>query len=231
MTGNKRFQKYEKLGLRLTQAERKLILEGVTGLPEEIAQSIQATPVGQPILMTIDDWHGLAGYIASEANDTGDKRLQKRLDSIFSKIQDLLDAHHYEELPTSPMTKQPLTEESVQLAEWAAKMLIGAEQLGIKSRPVARFPLLWAQRAILMRLPILSADLQEKLAGDEPQLTVGDVGGLLIAFCEALIDAPPLQQFALILTAKGLKECLEAEVTGAAKPAPGGDDSSRSRSR
>ena len=231
MSGNKRFRKYEKVGLRLTQAERKLTLGGVTGLPEGIAQTVQAAPVGQPIMMTIDDWRELAGHIASEANDAGDKRLQKRLDSIFSKIQDLLDSHPDEAVAVSPMTKQPLAEESVQLAEWAATMLIGAEQLGIKSRPVARFPLLWAQRAILMRLPILSADLQEKLAGDEPQLTVGDVGGLLIAVCEALIDAPPLQQFALILTAKGLKECLEAEVTGAAKPAPGGDDSSRSRSR
>ena len=64
-------------------------------------------------------------------------------------------------------------------------MLIGAEQLGIKSKPVARFPMPRAQRAILMRLPIISAKLQAKLAEDEPNLTVGDVGGLLIAVSEA----------------------------------------------
>ena len=76
-------------------------------------------------------------------------------------------------------------------------MLIGAEQLGIKTKPVARFPVPKAQRSILMRLPVISANLQAKLAANEPHLTVGDVGGLLIAVSEALIDAPPLQQFAL----------------------------------
>ena len=155
--------------------------------------------------MTLDDWRELAGHIASEANDTGDKKLQRRLDTIFSKIQDLLDSHTDEEPSTSLKMKQPLAEESVQLAEWAARMLIGAEQLGIKSKPVARFPLPRAQRAILLRLPIISANLQETLAEDEPHLTVGDVGGLLIAVSEALLDAPPLQQFALILTAKRLE--------------------------
>ena len=39
------------------------------------------------------------------------------------------------------MIKPPLAEESVQLAEWAAKILIGAEQLGIKTKTVTQFPL------------------------------------------------------------------------------------------
>ena len=47
-------------------------------------------------------------------------------------------------------------------------MLIGAEQLGIKFKPVARFPVPRAQRAILTRLPIISANLQAKLSVDEP---------------------------------------------------------------
>ena len=142
-------------------------------------------------MMTLDDWRELAGHIASEANDTGDKKLQRRLDTIFSKIHDLLDLQTDEVPSTSLKMKQPLTEESDKIAEWAAKMLIGAEHLGIKSKPIARFPMPRAQRAILLRLPIISAKLQEKLAEDEPQLTVGDVGGLLIAVSEALLDAAP----------------------------------------
>ena len=85
-----------------------------------------------------------------------------------------------------------------------------------------------------MTLPIISTNLQEKLTEPETHLTVGDVGGLLIAVSEALLDAPALQQFALILTAKSLKDCLEAELTGAVKPDTKGDlgdDSSKSRSR
>ena len=218
MTDKNRIGKYDKFGLQLTQVESRLILDGVASLPQEIARTIEATPAKQPIMMTLDDWRELVGHIASEANDTGDKKLQRRLDTIFSKIQDLLDSQTDEEPSTSLKMKQPLAEESVQLAEWAAKMLIGAEQLGIKSKPVAQFPLPGAQRAILMRLPIISATLQSKLAEDEPHLTVGEVGGLLMAVAEAMLDAPSLQQFALILTAKRLKDCLEAEIASVVKP-------------
>jgi hypothetical protein len=216
MTHRKPNQRQEKVGLQLTQAQRKLILDCVASLPEAIAQTIQATPVKQPIMMILNDWKVLAGHIASKANDLEDKQLQNKLDSILAKIQDLLDRHNAQE--TSVQIKQPLVEESVQLAQWAAEMLIGAEQLAIKSKPVARFPLREAERAILLRLPILSVKLKRKLAKGEPSLTVGDVGGLLIAVSEALLDAPPLQQFTLILVAKNLMKCLETEVARALKP-------------
>jgi hypothetical protein len=61
--------------------------------------------------------------------------------------------------------------------------------------------------------------IQKKLTAKNPKLTVGEVGGLLMAVAEAMLDAPPLQGFALIMTAKSLMNCLESEVTGAMKPA------------
>ena len=218
MSDRNRIGKHEKFGLQLTQVERKLIAERVSSLPEHIVQVIHGTAAKQWITMTLDDWRVLAGHIAAAANDTDDKKLQKKLDAILSKIQDLLDSHTDEEPSTSQKTKHPLTEESVQLAEWAAKMLIGAEELGIKTKPVDRFPLPSAHRSVLIRLPSISANLRAKLSADEPQLTIGDVGGLLIAVSEALIEAPPLQQFALILIAKNLKVCLARELSGAIKP-------------
>ncbi len=42
-----------------------------------------------------------------------------------------------------------------------------------------------------------------------------------MAVAEAMLDAPPLQCFALIMTAKSLMDCLEAEVTAALEPTPG----------
>jgi hypothetical protein len=212
MAGKKRIQKYEKLGLQLTQAERKLILDSSAAVPKDLAQVIESTPAQQPIMLTLDGWRELVEHIASEANGAEDEKLQKKLDAIVSKVQGLLDSHAIDAGPTSLEIGQPLAEESVQLAEWAARMLIGAEQLGIKFKPVARFPVPRAQRAVLSRLPIISANLEAKLAEKEPTVTVADVGGLLIAVSEALLDAPPLQQFALILIAKNLKECLEAEI-------------------
>ncbi len=224
MTGNKRIQRYEKFGLRLTQAERTLILKGISNLPDEIAESVKATPAKQPIMLTLDVWRELGGHIASAANDASDTNYQNNLDRIFLKIQSLLNEHPNEGLLSSLVTQdnrleKPLAEESVQLAELAARLLIGAEQLGIKSKIIAQFPLSKAERKVLMTTPILSADLMEKLAEHDPPLTVGDVGGLLIAVSEALIDAPPLQQFALILTAKRLKDCLEEEIASAVNPA------------
>ena len=43
-----------------------------------------------------------------------------------------------------------------------------------------------------------------------------------------MIDAPPLQQFALILIAKNLKECLEAEIASAVKSGTKGTDEGES---
>jgi len=212
MAGKKRIQKYEKFGLQLAQAERKLILDSSAAVPKDLAQVIESTPAQQPIMLTLDGWRELVGHIASEANGAEDKKLQEKLDAIVLKVQGLLDSHAVDADPTSLEIGQPLAGESVQLAEWAARMLIGAEQIGIKFRPVARFPVPEAQRASLTRLPIISASLKAKLAEREPNVTVADVGGLLIAVSEALLDAPPLQQFALILIAKNLKECLEAEM-------------------
>ena len=228
MAGKKRIQKYEKFGLQLTQAERKLILDSSAAVPKDLAQVIESTPAQQPIMLTLDGWRELVEHIASEANGAEDEKLQKKLDSIVSKVQGLLDSHAVDADPTSLEIGQPLAGESVQLAEWAARMLIGAEQLGIKFKPVARFPVPRAQRAVLSRLPIISANLEAKLAEKEPTVTVADVGGLLIAVCEVLLDAPPLQRFALILIAKNLKECLEAEVALAMKSGAKRSDGGRS---
>ena len=133
---------------------------------------------------------------------------------------------HTDEEPTQPLKvgdsqrERELTEQSVALAEWAAKMLIGAEQLVIKSKPVARFPLSpGEERAVLLMTQNVDEKVQKKLMAENPKLTVGEVGGLLMAVVEAMIDAPPVQGFALSMTAKSLMNCLETEVTGALKPA------------
>jgi hypothetical protein len=96
--------------------------------------------------------------------------------------------------------------------------LIGAEKIGIKSKLVARFPVPRAQSHNLARLPIISTNFRPKLRVGDSDLRVGDVGGLLIAVSEGMIDAPPVQQLALMLIAKNLKACLEPEANGAVKP-------------
>jgi hypothetical protein len=111
--------------------------------------------------------------------------------------------------------------QAVQLAEWAATMLIGAEQLGIKDKPVARFPLSKAERAVLLITLRVDEKMHSKLEMEKPSPTVGEVGSILMAVAEAMFDAPPLQCSALSMAAKSLMGCLEEEVEGAFKPTPG----------
>jgi hypothetical protein len=135
MTGRNRSEKYEKFELQFTQGERKLILDVVASQRQEIAGSIEATPTKQPIMMTLDEWREFAGHIASDAKDVGDKKLQKKLDAIVLKVQHLLDSHTDEQPPTWKEIDKRLAVESVQLAEWAQRMLIRAEQLALSPRP------------------------------------------------------------------------------------------------
>ena len=46
----------EKLGLRLTLVERKLILEDPIHIHDEIADPIRATPTGDPVLSPLINW-------------------------------------------------------------------------------------------------------------------------------------------------------------------------------
>jgi hypothetical protein len=226
MARKKFIEKDEKVGLRLTVSERKLIVEDPIHIHEELADPIRRTPTGTPVMLTLDDLEDLGGNVAAQANHTPDKKLRKKLDAIFSKIQDLLETHTDEKPPKSlkiedAQREKQLAEQSIQLAEWAAKLLIGSEQLGIKTKSVARFPLPEAERAVLMMTPTIDEKIQKKLAAKNPKLTIGEVGGLLMAVAEAMLDAPPLQGFALIMTAKSLMNCLESEVTAGIEPTSG----------
>src|SRR5512144_506913 len=124
MTRKKTIEKDEQVGLRLSLAERKLILEEPIHIHDDLAEPIRSTPTNAPVMLTLDDLDDLAGYIAAEANHTTDKTLRKKLDAIFSKIQDLLEMHSDQEPPRSlkiedAQREKQLSEQTVQLAEWA----------------------------------------------------------------------------------------------------------------
>mgnify|MGYP000462683939 CR=1 FL=1 len=91
MPQRKQIKPNEKVGLKLTTAERTLILNDVMCVEEEYIQAIQNTPSGKPVQFTLDELDGLGGCIAAEANHTTDKKLEKKLDRVFEKIQGLLD--------------------------------------------------------------------------------------------------------------------------------------------
>lgn len=86
----------DKVTVWLTAGERKLILD-LMCLDDEFEEVVRETPPGKPIALTLAEWDLFAGFIAGEANHTPDKKLQKRLDAIFEKIQKVLDNYTDEE--------------------------------------------------------------------------------------------------------------------------------------
>lgn len=87
----KHIQPDEKVGLSLTRAERKLLVEELMCLDTEYEELIRTTPATEPIPLTLDKLDDLGGYVAAEANHTADKKLQKKLDKIFLRIQGMLE--------------------------------------------------------------------------------------------------------------------------------------------
>ena len=89
----KRIKPGEKLQLKLTDIERKLVLDESIIAGMEYEEVLNSTPAGEPVLLTLDDLDDFGGYIAAEANHCDDRKKQKRLDAIFQRIQDLLDRY------------------------------------------------------------------------------------------------------------------------------------------
>ena len=99
MPGKKQIRRGDKIGLKLTSAERTLLLEGLTCLPTQYEQAINGTPTSEPVMLTLDDLDDLGGYVAADANHATNKKLQKKLDAVFQKIQHLLETHTDDEPP------------------------------------------------------------------------------------------------------------------------------------
>jgi hypothetical protein len=222
MARKKSLPKKKKVALKLTIAERKLFLGGPINVPKDLADAIRSTPTGAPVMLNLDHLEDLGGYIAAGADQTKDNKVRKKLDFIFSKIQDLLKAHSDQESPkTLKIEDAPrrklVANESIKLAALAAKMSIDATQLGITDRPVTRFPLSWAERGVLLLFTSTDKTILNKLEAEKPSVTTGEVVGLLMKVSEALLDAPQLHRQALLSTAKSLMDCLEEELSGARK--------------
>lgn len=118
--------------------------------------------------------------------------------------------------PTTPTTD--LTEQSVALAEFAAKALVVAEQLAIKKKVVDGFSLDEAERVITADVPGLSAPLKKRLAKRHGTFTVAETASIVMALAESLLEGEPLQRLKLLFIAKKLTDCLQANVVPA-KPA------------
>jgi hypothetical protein len=71
MSRKKLIQPGEKVGLKLIQAQRSLLLDALLLVPKEVERAIRTTPAHEPLMFTLDDLDDLAGHVAAGANHAG----------------------------------------------------------------------------------------------------------------------------------------------------------------
>ena len=164
-------------------------------LDEDYEQIIRETPTGKPVMMTLDELDDFGGYIAAEANHCDDKKKEKKLDTVFEKIQSVMDRYTDEEPPQTlkiedARKEKVISDQAMQIAEFAAKALVAAEQLRIKN----------------------------KLAKDNASFTVSEVGSMTMALADDLSDGEAQKQIAVLLLAKHLMDRLQEGIMAKAEP-------------
>ena len=85
----------EKVPLTLSHRERELILEH-TFADDELTASLRIAPASNKASVysfTLDDLDELSGYVGAEANHAKDKKLQKELDRLFARMEDVLQSY------------------------------------------------------------------------------------------------------------------------------------------
>ena len=105
-----------------------------------------------------------------------------------------------------------IADQAAALAEYAAKALVAAERLRIKTKAVERFPLDDDERATVAELPALPAKLKKKLLKMDGSFTVAEVASMVMAAADSFVDAESPQQVALLLAARKLLDCLQATI-------------------
>jgi hypothetical protein len=115
--------------------------------------------------------------------------------------------------PSSTTKKTRLiADQAVALAEYAAKALVAAEQLRIKTEAVEQFPLNGYERTTVTLLSALPASLKKKLAKKNAAFTIVEVASMVMAMSESFFDAQATEQAALLLVAKKLMDCLQTNI-------------------
>ena len=228
MPQRKQIKPGEKVGLKLTTAERKLILNDLMCVDQEHVQTIQDTPPGKPVQFTLDELDDLGGYIAAEANHTTDKKLEKKLDRVFEKIQSLLDQYTDEESAPALKVFSPSddadSERAVKMAEFAAGILAMADRKEPKGSPklsrtqTVKVKFTKAQRTAILELTSVKEPLRTLLDVESKgprtfKLMVNDLASLCFAISEAMLEAEEKDKVKLLSTAErvldGLHRCME----------------------
>jgi hypothetical protein len=223
MSAKKQERSHETLPLKLTAAEKKLVLEGLIYLDREIERIVKDTPAGQPVKMTLDDLTELAGSVAAEANHCHDKAKCKKLDRILSKIEALLDelANDAPGLPSEVddfASEEIISQFAGGIAQFSVGVRVAAEQIGIDTMVLETLPLVPHQRETLGLVSGVTPAIKKKLAQEGARFTLAEVASMSLALAKELPNRDGLEQVAGIYLARHLMEHLRAVVVDQIMP-------------
>lgn len=119
----------ETVGLKLSAAERKLIIDCLYVMDSRLQERIRQAPQIQDVPFTLDELEDLHGNLAFDANHTDDKKHERALDKILRKIERLLD--FYSEAPQADEGAQRPSPKSS-----AVPMICGSSEVPAEFRQV-----------------------------------------------------------------------------------------------
>ncbi|HEY3395634.1 MAG TPA: DUF6398 domain-containing protein [Lacipirellulaceae bacterium] len=99
MTRQKTITPGETVGLKLSAAERKLIIDCLDVVDSPVQERVRQAAKNEDVPLTLDELEDLHGSLAFEANHTDDRKREGALDKILRKIERILN--FYCEAPQS----------------------------------------------------------------------------------------------------------------------------------
>ncbi len=106
MARQKLIESGEAVGLKLTAAERTLVVDCLYVTDDRRHERIRQAPKNQDVPLTLDELEDLHGDLSSDANHTDDRLRQRALDKILGKIERLLDLYR-EKPPVEQSARVP----------------------------------------------------------------------------------------------------------------------------
>lgn len=103
MAREKKIKRDQVVDIPFSLAERQLVLEHTFADPELTAALQIAEVKGKSLVAkyTLDDLDELLGYIAAEANHSKDKKLERELHRLFSRLRKELESYDDGEWPNA----------------------------------------------------------------------------------------------------------------------------------
>ena len=87
----KRIRPGEKVGLKLTQAERTLLLDEILLLPKEVKQAVHTTPPSGSVMLSFDELYDLKADPREERNVILDREHNSLVTNLRSELGTLVE--------------------------------------------------------------------------------------------------------------------------------------------